>query len=175
MTEQAEPLETRARDVLERCRAGGITLAIAESCTGGLLAATLTAVEGSSAVVDRGFVVYSNAAKAAMLGVPNDLIATHGAVSARCAAMMARGALARSDASMAIALTGIAGPGGGTDTKPVGLVHLALAASGAGLRLEERVFEGNRTAVRRSAVLCALDMIESSVGAPVIGDDTQGN
>ncbi|MCY4590191.1 MAG: CinA family protein [Alphaproteobacteria bacterium] len=175
MTGRTDPLETRARDVLERCRAGGITLAIAESCTGGLLAATLTAIEGSSAVVDRGFVVYSNAAKAAMLGVPNDLIATHGAVSARCAAAMARGALARSDASMAIALTGIAGPGGGTVTKPVGLVHLALASSGAGLRQEERVFEGNRFAIRRSAVLCALDMIASSVGAPVVGDDTSGN
>ena len=164
-----------ARSVLGRFRSAGLTLAIAESCTGGLLAATLTAVEGSSAVIDRGFVTYSNAAKVAMLGVDEEILATRGAVSAACAQAMARGALARSDADRAIALTGIAGPGGGTATKPVGLVHFAIAARSREPRLFHRVFEGDRTAVREGAVLAALAMLEASVGPPVVRDHAQGN
>src|SRR3982751_3041231 len=119
-----------ARSLLDLCRSRKLTIATAESCTGGLVAAALTAIPGSSDVVDRGFVTYSNAAKTEMLGVPADLIATHGAVSEPVARAMAEGALSRSNADVAVAITGIAGPDGGSDAKPVGLVHLAAARNG---------------------------------------------
>ena len=116
-----------ASAVLDACRAAGLTVATAESCTGGMVAAALTDVPGSSDVVERGFVTYSNAAKTQLLGVPAELIARHGAVSEPVARRMAEGALAHSPADLAVAITGIAGPGGGTEAKPEGLVHFACA------------------------------------------------
>lgn len=123
-------LTRQATELLERCRQQGFRLATAESCTGGLIAGCLTAVTGSSDVVDRGFVTYSNEAKAEVLGVPAGLIATAGAVSEPVAIAMAEGALEHSAADLAIACTGIAGPGGGSAAKPVGRVHMAVARRG---------------------------------------------
>jgi len=153
------PLLARAADVLQRCRARGLKLATAESCTGGLIIGCLTEIAGSSDVVDRGFVTYSNAAKTEQIGVPAALIATHGAVSEPVARAMAAGALARSNAAIAIAVTGVAGPGGGTATKPVGLVHFACARRGRATRHVKRIFPGDRSAVRLATVELALDLI----------------
>ena len=139
-------------------------MATAESCTGGLIAASLTEIAGSSAVVERGFVTYTNAAKREMLGVGQEILDTPGAVSEPVARAMAEGALARSRAQAAVSVTGIAGPGGATDFKPVGLVHFALALSGAPTRAEHEVFQGDRTAVRRATVLRALALLESAAG-----------
>ncbi|OYX82654.1 MAG: damage-inducible protein CinA, partial [Azorhizobium sp. 35-67-5] len=113
----------QAEAVLAACRARGLTIATAESCTGGLVAAALTEIAGSSDVVDRGFVTYSNAAKQKMLGVPAATLQAHGAVSREAAEAMARGALKAAGTSLAVSITGVAGPGGGSDAKPVGLVH----------------------------------------------------
>ena len=146
-------LATEILDVLER---QGLRLAVAESCTGGLVAAALTAIAGSSAVVDRGFVTYSNQAKAEMLGVPMPLIDAKGAVSREVAVAMAEGALRNSAADISVAITGIAGPGGGSADKPVGTVHFARAARGAATLHLHRVFDGNRDEVRRQATLTAL-------------------
>ncbi|MGO1075559.1 CinA family protein [Inquilinus sp. CA228] len=148
-----------ATQVLESCRARGLTLATAESCTGGLVAAALTAIAGSSDVVERGFVTYSNAAKAELLGVPTQLIAAKGAVSAEVAAAMAAGALIRARVGLVVAVTGIAGPGGATPGKPVGLVHFGLARQGAATRTEKRVFAGDRAAVRAQALRLALELL----------------
>nr|WP_069306270.1 nicotinamide-nucleotide amidohydrolase family protein [Methylobrevis pamukkalensis] len=158
-------LETRAETLLARARAGGHVVATAESCTGGLIAGTLTAIAGSSDVVDRGFVTYSNAAKTDLLGVPADLIERVGAVSEEVAIAMAEGALARSAASLAVAVTGVAGPGGGTATKPVGLVHLALAAKGRPTRhVEMHYGDRGRAGVRLATVATAFDLIEDAIG-----------
>jgi nicotinamide-nucleotide amidase len=116
-----------AKNVLDACRSGGLRLATAESCTGGLIAAVLTSIAGSSSVVERGFVTYSNDSKTELLGVPAGLIADYGAVSEPVARAMAEGALARSHADISVSVTGVAGPGGGSPDKPVGLVHLACA------------------------------------------------
>lgn len=152
-------LMAAAEAALEAARARGAMLATAESCTGGLIAAALTAIAGSSDVVDRGFVTYSNAAKTALLGVPATLIASEGAVSAAVAGAMARGALARSDAGLAVAVTGIAGPGGGSLDKPVGLVWFGLAGRDSAVQVEHRVFPGDRQAVRQAAALHALGLL----------------
>ena len=138
----SRPLAERAAALLKRYEAAGLRIATAESCTGGLVAARLTEIPGSSTVVDRGFVTYSNAAKTEMLGVPAGLIAQHGAVSEAVARAMAEGALARSGADVAVAVTGIAGPGGATAAKPVGLVHFAVARAGRD--------RGSRAPLRRS-------------------------
>jgi nicotinamide-nucleotide amidase len=154
-------LEERSARLLALLRTRGLKVVTAESCTGGLVAGALTAIAGSSDVVDRGFVTYSNAAKSDMLGVPPELIATHGAVSEPVARAMADGALSRSAADVSVAITGIAGPGGATDTKPVGLVHLAAARRGGPtLHLERRYGDLGRSAVRDAAVLDALELIE---------------
>lgn len=126
----AEDILAEAADLVRRLKAAGLKLTTAESCTGGLVAAAVTDVAGSSAVLDRGFVTYSNEAKAAALGVDAALIARHGAVSAEVAVAMAEGALRHSLADLAVSITGIAGPGGATPAKPVGLVHLAVARKG---------------------------------------------
>ncbi len=149
-----------AETLLERCRQRGWMIATAESCTGGLIAACLTEIAGSSDVVDRGFVTYSNAAKQAMLGVGDDAL-SHGAVSEAVARAMAEGALARSDAHLALAVTGVAGPGGGSAEKPVGLVHFGLAVRDGQTRAERHVFPGDRQAVRLSTVEHALAMLAS--------------
>ncbi len=148
----------------------GLKLATAESCTGGLVIAALTGIAGSSSVVDRGFVTYSNAAKIKMLDVPAALIERHGAVSEAVARAMATGALKKSGTDLAIAVTGIAGPGGGTAEKPVGLVHFACAdGAGAVRHIVEHYGDRGRAAVRRLAVIEALrlllDGVESVSGA----------
>ena len=153
-------LNANTRALLARCKAERLTIVTAESCTGGLIAAALTAIPGSSAVVDRGFVTYSNEAKTEMLGVPADLIARRGAVSADVARAMAEGALRHSRADLAIAVTGIAGPDGGSADKPVGLVHIAAARRG-GARLHEEMRYGDigRDNVRFETVASALALL----------------
>lgn len=153
----------RASALLARYEARGWRVATAESCTGGLVAALLTAIPGSSAVVERGFVTYSNEAKAELLGIPMDLIATNGAVSEPVARAMAEGALRASRAQVAVSITGIAGPGGATPTKPVGLVHLALAAEGSTRHLERRYGDLGRAIVRERAVEDALGLLEAAL------------
>jgi nicotinamide-nucleotide amidase len=153
-----------ATATLDALRARGWMAATAESCTGGLIAGALTSIGGSSDVVDRGFVTYSNAAKTDMLGVAAALIETRGAVSADVAAAMAEGALARSRAAIAIAVTGIAGPGGGSAEKPVGLVWFGCAAHDGATETESRIFPGDRTAVRAATVEHALHMLKRRAG-----------
>ncbi len=149
-----------ARRVLDACETRGrLRLATAESCTGGLIAACLTEIPGSSNVVDRGYVTYDNRAKAEMLGVPSDLLARVGAVSEEVARAMAEGALERAGVDLAVAVTGIAGPGGATPTKPVGLVHIAVAANGGATRHERHVFTGDRRAIRLASVDAALALV----------------
>jgi len=152
---------TLAQSVLTACRARNWRFAIAESCIGGLVVGALTAIAGSSDVVERGFVTYSNEAKSELLGVPPEIIAAHGAVSAETAAAMARGAVARAPVDLAISVTGIAGPGGATETKPVGLVLFGVARRDGACRMEHRVFDGDRTAVRQAALREALHLLEA--------------
>lgn len=160
-----------AEALLAEFRRAELRLATAESCTGGLIAAALTAIPGSSDVVERGFVTYSNEAKSDLLGVDPALIARVGAVSAEVAEAMARGALARSRADVALAVTGIAGPGGGTATKPVGLVFLAGIRTGGEPRVERHLFGGDRTAVRLASVRSAFALARALVGSsPRPGD-----
>jgi nicotinamide-nucleotide amidase len=156
----------RATALVEACKAAGLTLATAESCTGGLVAALLTEVAGSSAVVDRGFVTYSNAAKTDLVGVPAALIDAVGAVSEPVARAMAEGARRRAGVSLAVAITGIAGPGGATPTKPVGLVHFALSAEGRPTVHRRREFgDPGRAAVRWLAVDEALSLLDEAAQA----------
>ena len=155
---EAETL-TLAQSVLDACRARGWHIATAESCTGGLVAGALTAIAGSSDVVERGFVTYSNEAKSEMLGVPPDTIAAHGAVSSETAAAMAEGAVARAPVDLAISVTGVAGPGGGSAAKPLGLVIFGLARRNGPSRTERRVFDGDRSAVRQAALRVALGLL----------------
>lgn len=154
-----------ARALLESCRANGLRIATAESCTGGLIAAALTAIPGASDVFERGFVTYSNEAKTEMLGVPVELIAAHGAVSAEVARAMAEGALAHSRADISVAVTGVAGPAGGSDAKPVGLVHIAVASRrGARLHEECRFGDVGRDEVREATLRRALELLARVVG-----------
>jgi nicotinamide-nucleotide amidase len=150
-----------AAALLDACRARGWKLATAESCTGGLIAATLTAIAGASDVVDRGFVTYSNDAKLELLGVPDITVTKHGAISEPVARAMAEGALTRSRANLAISVTGIAGPGGGTVDKPVGLVWFGLAQLGAPVHSERVIFPGDRTAIREATVAHALGLLRA--------------
>ena len=158
MIDQA--LREKAAQVLDVFRARGLKIATAESCTGGLVAGALTEIAGSSDVVDRGFVTYSNAAKEAMLGVPAVTLERYGAVSAETAAAMAAGALKNSLADITVAITGIAGPGGGSKQKPVGLVHFAAASrDGRCLAREQRYGEIGRQSVRERSVAEALELL----------------
>ncbi len=157
-----EELRAAATAVLEACRARGLKIATAESCTGGLVAGALTDIAGSSDVVDRGFVTYSNEAKQQMLGVPSAMLRDFGAVSRQTAEAMARGALGKADADIVVAITGIAGPGGGSADKPVGLVHFAAASrSGALAHHEMRYGDIGRSEVRERSVLQALAMLRA--------------
>lgn len=152
--------------LLERCRQQGLRIAVAESCTGGMIAAALTAAAGSSDVFECGFVTYSNAAKHRLLGVPADLIAMRGAVSAEVARAMAAGALARSEADLAAAATGIAGPGGGSPAKPVGLVHIAAGRRGGPMLHEElRLGDIGRAAVREASVRAAVALLQRAAAS----------
>ena len=149
--------------LLERYRKAGRRLATAESCSGGMVAARLTDIAGSSDVVERGFVTYSNESKIELLGVSAELLGHYGAVSAQVARAMAEGALARSRADIAISITGIAGPGGAVPGKPVGLVYLGIACKGRETRVERQHFEGDRQAVRASALDRALELLDSAL------------
>ena len=160
----SKPLSSQAESLLSRFAAAGLKLATAESCTGGLIAAALTELAGASHVFERGFVTYSNAAKTELLGVPADLIAEHGAVSAAVAQAMAEGALAHSHADIAVAVTGIAGPGGGSAEKPVGLVFVAGARRGETVKVERHVFPGDRAQIREATALEALSLSISLAG-----------
>lgn len=148
-----------APKLLARYRAKKRTLATAESCTGGMIVAALTDVAGSSDVVERGFVTYSNRAKTELLGVPPDLIARCGAVSEEVARAMAEGALARAPVDVTVAVTGIAGPGGGSADKPVGLVYFGVATHGASVCVDRHVFAGDRAAIRAATVVRALQLL----------------
>jgi nicotinamide-nucleotide amidase len=154
-------LLSAAKHLLDLCRKRGLRIATAESCTGGLVAGVLTEIAGASDVVERGFVVYSNAAKESMLGVPGSTLKRYGAVSAETAIGMAAGALKNSEADISVAITGIAGPGGGTKQKPVGLVHFA-AASRSGQHVARRRLFGKigRRRVRERSVAEALELLE---------------
>ncbi|MGO9423155.1 CinA family protein [Roseiarcus sp.] len=157
-------LTARAAALLDRCGAAGLKVATAESCTGGLIAGLLTEIAGSSAVVERGFVVYSDDAKEELLGVPAATIATHGAVSEATARAMAEGALKASRAELAVSVTGIAGPDGGSAEKPVGLVWFGCARHGQPIVAREARFgDIGRGAVRLASVRVALDLLEAAV------------
>ena len=164
-----------ATELVSTADRANLTLATAESCTGGLIAGAITEVPGSSAVLDRGFVTYSNQAKIDMLGVEADALAEHGAVSAGGASQMGMGAIVHSHAELAVSVTGIAGPGGGTPVKPVGLVHMALARRGEEevvlvgerrLMLDEAFGEGGRAAVRLAIVRAALQALLDAASLP---------
>ena len=162
------PEETldQARGLLTLMDAKGMTLATAESCTGGLIAAALTAIAGSSSVVMAGFVTYANGAKQKMVGVQAESLAQYGAVSAEVAREMAEGACERAGVSLALSCTGIAGPGGATPGKPVGLVFIGCARQGAATLVERHVFPGDRAAVRAATVAAALDLAARCIAAP---------
>ncbi len=156
----APDITETARALLDACRAQGLRIATAESCTGGLIAAALTAIPGSSDVLERGFVTYSNEAKCEMLGVPAALIERCGAVSAEVAQAMAEGALAHSRADVAVAVTGVAGPGGGSEAKPIGLVHIVAARRGSATMHEKCWFgETGRDRVREATLRKALELM----------------
>ncbi|MEX6507804.1 CinA family protein [Jiella sp. M17.18] len=152
-----------ARAIVERYAAAGWTLATAESCTGGLVAGAITDIAGSSAVLDRGFVTYSNQAKIDMLGVDPAALAAHGAVSETVARQMAEGARQRAGVNAAVSITGIAGPGGGSDVKPVGLVHFACAGPAGTAHREERFGDIGRAQVRAASVRVALEMLAAAL------------
>jgi nicotinamide-nucleotide amidase len=152
-----------AKEVLNAARAQNKRIVTAESCTGGLLGGCLTANAGSSDVMDCGFITYSNESKSRLLGVPRDAIAGMGAVSDLVASAMAEGALAQTDADLAVSITGIAGPGGGTKEKPVGLVYMALAQTDRDAMVKRYVFAGTRSDIRRAAVGAAMELLLNSL------------
>ena len=157
-----------AEDVLRACRGAGVTLATAESCTGGLISGCLTEIAGSSDVVERGFVTYSNEAKTEMLGVPASLIAEHGAVSEPVARAMAAGALGNSRADIAVAVTGVAGPGA-SESKPAGRVHLAVARRGGPVEHLRRDYGAiGRNAVRQATIRDALALVLQAAGPTMV-------
>ena len=159
-----EDIQTLAAEVIDAAVRRGVRVATAESCTGGLVAAALTAVAGSSAALDRGFVTYSNAAKSSMLGVDAAMIAAEGAVSEAVARAMAKGAVANSDAALAVSITGVAGPGGGSVEKPVGLVHFAAHDNAGTVHRVERFGDLGRDQVRLASVRVALGLLLQKLG-----------
>ena len=154
---------SEAAALLERYRRAKLRIVTAESCTGGMVAARLTDIAGASDVVERGFVTYSNEAKTEMLGVPTSLLTQYGAVSAQVARSMAEGALSNARADVAIAITGIAGPGGAMAGKPVGLVYLAVTRRGGDTKVERQHFSGDRQAVREAAAQRAIELLNAAV------------
>jgi len=169
MPDTKSPSHLLAVEVLKLARARGERLVTAESCTGGMVAAALTDIAGSSDAFDRGYVTYSNDAKQAMLSVPEKLLKGYGAVSAEVAAAMALGALRHSGAHLAVAITGIAGPGGGTAKKPVGLVHFAVVhRDGRVDRVEKRFGNLGRAEIRARSVETGLDMLRAMLAAPAV-------
>ena len=169
--EDAELLD-RAQALLDLCRTKSLKVAAAESCTGGLFAATLTEIPGSSDVFERGFVTYSNEAKQAMVGVRSATLARHGAVSRETAEAMASGALAHAPVHLAVSITGIAGPGGAVPGKPVGLVHFAAASRAGRLIARQRNYgDIGRSRVRRASVIEALAMLHDLATAEAAASD----
>jgi nicotinamide-nucleotide amidase len=160
-----DELRAQATKILDACRRRKLKLALAESCTGGLIGAALTEIPGSSDVLDRGYVTYSNKAKATMLGVSTETLHKFGAVSAETVRAMAEGALAKSGADVTVAVTGVAGPGGGSPDKPVGLVHFAAARRGKTLHKEIRFGDLGRGEVRRRSVLTAFELLGELIDA----------
>lgn len=148
----------QVKEILDILRTKSLVVSTAESCTGGLIAAAITDIPGSSAVFDRGFVTYSNKSKQEMLGVSKEIITKHGAVSHECADAMAQGALKNSNADIAISVTGIAGPDGGSEEKPVGLVYIA-AATKDNVDVRQFHFDGTRQEIRELAVSTAFDLL----------------
>jgi nicotinamide-nucleotide amidase len=168
-----DAIQSRAAGLIGSCRAKGLTVATAESCTGGLLAALITAIPGSSDVFERGFVTYSNAAKIECLGVSPRILEDFGAVSAEAARAMAAGALAHSSADMTLSITGIAGPGGGSPGKPVGLVHFGLARRGGAIvGVEKRLGDLGRDGVRSAAIAVAIELLLEAAGRGAGGFST---
>ena len=163
MTQLPADLIELAKNVIVAAKAGKLKIATAESCTGGLIGACLTAVPGSSAVYEGGAITYSNVAKSRLLGVPRDAIASFGAVSDVVASAMAEGALAETDADFAVAVTGIAGPDGGSKEKPVGLVYLSVARRNSDALIKRYIFAGSRTDIRRAAVAAALELLHGQI------------
>lgn len=159
-----DEIDDLARRMVARATERGLMIATAESCTGGLVAGAITGVAGSSAVLDRGFVTYSNAAKVRMLGVAGTTLEAHGAVSRETALEMAHGAVDQSEAQVSVAITGVAGPGGGSDEKPVGLVHFAAAGPDGVVHVERRFGDIGREAVRLASVKQALEMLLERLG-----------
>ena len=160
-------IETLARLLVDEARRRSLRIVTAESCTGGLVAGAICSISGASDVFERGFITYSNRAKEELLGVPGDLIADLGAVSEPVARMMAEGALENSDAHLAVAISGVAGPGGGTARKPVGTVHIATARSNEAVIHKLELFdEDTREGVQLAAVQSALQMLRARVGYP---------
>ena len=160
-----DDIQTLARQVIETAVARGLTIATTESCTGGLVAGALTAIAGSSAVFERGFVTYSNAAKTELLGVPAGLIEAHGAVSELVARAMADGAVARSPAGVSVSVTGVAGPGGGSADKPVGLVHFGAVGPAGAIHVAHRFGDIGREEVRLASIRVALGLLLDRIGA----------
>jgi len=155
-------LEFIAEQVVQKAKSKGKTIATAESCTGGMVSAAITSISGSSEVFGYGFVTYSNEAKVTLLGVQNDLIARHGAVSEEVAAAMSYGALIKSGAELALSVTGIAGPNGGTEAKPVGLVYISISSKDANI-VKKFIFQGNRDEIRSKTVYEGLSMMLSEI------------
>lgn len=156
-------LMEEAETLVEELRQRGLMVTTVESCTGGLLAGLLTTVPGTSDVFDRGFVTYSNRAKQEMIGVPEQLLQDHGAVSREVAEAMATGALENSPADFAVSITGVAGPSGGSAAKPVGLVHFGLAGRNGLVQHRQERFPGDRTAIRLASVAVALELLRAGI------------
>ena len=163
MTDVDDKVAALALAVIGAYAARGLTIATAESCTGGLIAAALTDIAGSSAVFDRGFVTYSNAAKSAMIGVDDATLAANGAVSEPVAIAMAEGARSAAGVDVAVSVTGIAGPGGGSPEKPVGLVHFACASTAGTTHVEQRFGDLGRSAIRRRSVIVGLGLLMDAI------------
>ena len=159
-------LDSLAEEVLEVCRTAGLTIATAESCTGGLIGGALTAISGSSDVVDRGFITYSNEAKEELLGVSHDALETYGAVSEVVVEQMAEGGMKKAGTGLCVAVSGVAGPGGGSEEKPVGTVYLACAKKNSTTIVEKQLFDGNREQVRQLTTKRALELLKIQALVP---------
>jgi len=155
----AQKLYELAETLQETCLKNNLKISVAESCTGGMIGGLITAIPGSSEIFGRGFITYNNQAKGELLGVPAHIFMVHGAVSSECASAMAEGALEKTSATLSVAATGIAGPGGATDTKPVGLVYVAVARTGHDTLCERYEFTGDRAEVRMQAVESAIMLL----------------
>ncbi len=156
-------MQEYAEELLKICRDRGVKIATAESCTGGMVAAALTDISGSSDVFERGFVTYSNEAKVEMLGIPAELIEQYGAVSEQVACAMADGAVANSHTDLVVAITGIAGPAGGSNEKPVGLVYIAIKYGKNPIICEKHIFTGNRDEIRIAATKTVLNLLKKPI------------